>query len=90
MCGKMSSNPEIDMSPLPLSVTILGKNSEKYLPEVLAALQTFDEVVVCDTGSSDQTMDIARRFPNVSLHQLPFTGFGPTHNAATALAKVKV
>lgn len=70
-----------------ISVTVLTKNSQKYLPEVLAALAAFDEVVVCDTGSTDQTMEIARQYPNVSLHQRPFIGFGPTHNVATGLAK---
>jgi glycosyltransferase involved in cell wall biosynthesis len=70
-----------------VSVTILTKNSQKYLAEVLTALQMFDEVLVCDTGSQDQTLEIARRFPNVSLYERPFIGFGPTHNVASRLAK---
>lgn len=71
----------------PLSVTILTKNSQKYLTEVLSALQGFEEIVVCDTGSNDQTQSIAKSFPNVSWHERPFVGFGPTHNIATSLAK---
>lgn len=70
-----------------ISVTILTKNSQKYLVEVLSALQGFDEIVVCDTGSHDQTMDIARQFPNVTLFERPFNGFGPTHNLASSLAR---
>ncbi len=70
-----------------ISVTILTKNSEKYLPEVLNALKAFEEVLVYDTGSKDQTLEIARSFPNVTLFQEPFLGFGPTHNLASAAAK---
>lgn len=75
------------MKKIPLSVTILTKNSQKHLPEVLAALQQFDEVVICDTGSEDQTLAIAHQFPNTVIYERPFMGFGPTHNAASALAK---
>lgn len=72
---------------MPISVTVLTKNSQKYLVEVLTALQSFDEIVVCDTGSHDQTLAIAQQFPNVSLYERPFIGFGPTHNMASQLAR---
>ncbi len=70
-----------------ISVIILTKNSQKYLAEVLTPLATFDEVLLYDTGSTDDTLAIANRFPNVNVHQGPFIGFGATHNAASALAK---
>ena len=69
-----------------ISVTILTKNSERYLSQVLRALHPFPEVVIVDTGSTDHTLEIARTFPNVTIHQRPFEGFGPTHNVASALA----
>lgn len=72
---------------VPLSVTILTKNSQKYLQEVLSALQMFDEVLVCDTGSHDETLSIAQHSSNVTLYERPFIGFGPTHNMASHLAK---
>ena len=72
---------------IPISVTILTKNSQKYLEEVLSALQMFDEVLICDTGSEDQTFEIAKRFSNVAIVERPFSGFGPTHNIASSLAK---
>ncbi len=72
---------------LPISVTILTKNSEKHLPNVLHALKDFDEVLVYDTGSQDSTLDIARSHSNVTIKQGPFEGFGHTHNAATALTR---
>lgn len=70
-----------------ISVTILTKNSRKYLTEVLSALKSFDEVVLYDTGSSDDTLDIGKKFPNVIIYQERFIGFGPTHNKASAVAK---
>lgn len=70
-----------------ISVTVLTKNSQKYLKEVLAALTSFGEVLIYDTGSTDSTMEIARHFPNVRIVQAPFVGFGPTHNLASAVAK---
>jgi len=75
------------MTQLPMSVTILTKNSQKYLSEVLSALHLFDEVLVCDTGSTDHTLDIAKQFSNVIIYERPFVGFGPTHNIASLLAK---
>ena len=71
----------------PISITILTKNSRKYLQEVLKSLVKFDEVLICDTGSTDNIIEIASDFPNVTIYERPFTGFGPTHNTASSLAK---
>ena len=70
-----------------ISVTILTKNSARYLPRVLEALSDFDELVVYDTGSTDSTLEIAKGYPNVSIHEGPLEGFGVTHNKASALAR---
>lgn len=70
-----------------ISVTVLTRNSPKYLKEVLTALQSFDEVVVYDTGSTDNTLEIAKTFPNTTIFREKFEGFGPTHNKATACAR---
>lgn len=69
-----------------ISVTVLTKNSQQYLQEVLLALAPFAEVLLYDTGSTDQTMTIAATFSNVRILQAPFVGFGPTHNLASAAA----
>jgi glycosyltransferase involved in cell wall biosynthesis len=73
----------------PLSATILTRNSARLLGPVLAALDWCDEIVVLDTGSTDETPAIATRYPNVSYHYLsgPFPGFGPAHRHAAALAR---
>lgn len=70
-----------------ITVTILTKNSEKYLREVLTSVKSFDEVLLFDNGSTDQTLEIASHFPNVSVYKGKFEGFGPTHNKASSLAK---
>ncbi|NTV02696.1 MAG: glycosyltransferase family 2 protein [Chlorobiaceae bacterium] len=70
-----------------ISVTILTRNSAKYLAECLSALNDFDEVLILDNGSTDETMAIARQFCNVLVHEHPFIGFGPMKNLALDLAK---
>lgn len=70
-----------------ISVTILTKNSSLYLKEVLTALQDFDEILIYDNGSIDQTLEIAQAFSNVKVIKGSFLGFGKTHNLASSLAK---
>ncbi len=70
-----------------ISVTILTKNSSKYLREVLSAVKDFQEVLVYDTGSQDDTIPLAKEFPNVKILDGKFEGFGPTHNKASNFAK---
>jgi glycosyltransferase involved in cell wall biosynthesis len=68
---------------------MLTRNSSARLAEVLTALHWCDEVVVLDTGSSDETASIAADFVNVRFHRLtgPFPGFGKAHRKAVALAR---
>jgi len=70
-----------------ISVTILVKNGEKYLAQVLGPLQSFDEVVVYDNGSTDRSKEIAAKYKNVRLIEGPFLGFGKTHNLVSSKAK---
>jgi glycosyltransferase involved in cell wall biosynthesis len=69
-----------------LSVTVLVKNAEATLADTLRSLESFSEVILLDTGSTDQTLAIAGEFPNVKIFHAPFQGFGPSHNLATSLA----
>lgn len=70
-----------------ISVTILTKNSARYLQQVLQALARFDEIILYDTGSQDETFEIARQFPRVKIHHGIFLGFGAAHNQASALTR---
>jgi glycosyltransferase involved in cell wall biosynthesis len=75
------------MMTIQASVTILTKDSERHLKEVLASVIAFDEVVVLDSGSSDTTLDIAKAFPNVTIYESSFEGFGAMHNKASSYAR---
>jgi len=70
-----------------ISVVVIVKNSEKTIKRTLDSLTSFDDVVVYDNGSTDTTMQIAKKFPNVTLIQGEFKGFGWTKNQAANFAK---
>lgn len=45
-----------------LGVQLIVKNEAELLPRCLASLDGTDEIIVTDTGSSDQSMEIARAY----------------------------
>ncbi|WP_333804560.1 glycosyltransferase family 2 protein [Sulfurospirillum sp.] len=65
-----------------ISVTILTKNSEEHLTKCIGALQSFDEIIILDNGSTDNTLTIAQQYPNVKIFKNEFIGFGPLKNLA--------
>jgi len=70
-----------------ITVTILTKNSQKYLSRCLDALKAFDEVLILDNGSEDETLNIAGKYENVTILEHPFIGFGPMKNIAVEKAR---
>ncbi|UCC78336.1 MAG: glycosyltransferase, partial [Candidatus Zixiibacteriota bacterium] len=53
----------IDDNPQKISLCMIVKNEEKFLPGCLeSARDVADEIIVVDTGSTDRTMDIAREY----------------------------
>ncbi len=71
-----------------ISVHVLTKNSAATLQNTLQSLTLFPEVIILDTGSTDETLEIASKFPRVKIHQAPMTGFGMAHNAAASLSSL--
>lgn len=71
------------MEPLTLVVTTL--NNQATLERCLAAGRCADETVVLDSGSSDDTVAIAKRF-GARVETRPFDGYGPQKQAAIDLA----
>jgi rhamnosyltransferase len=78
------------------TIAILTFNGEEYLEEVLKQIgsQKTDlkyETLVIDSGSTDRTLEIVSKYPDVRLHQIPNSefGHGETRNLAADLAKGK-
>ena len=65
-----------------ITVTILTKNSQQYLPQCLNALHDFGEILILDNGSDDKTIEIAETYKNVKVIEHDFIGFGPLKNLA--------
>jgi glycosyltransferase involved in cell wall biosynthesis len=70
-----------------ISAVLITKNAEATINLTLASLQEFSEVVVLDTGSTDRTLEICKRYNNVEIYRTGFTGFGKAKNKASELAK---
>lgn len=45
-----------------ISVVINTYNASAHLSQVLESVKGFDEIVICDMESTDQTLDIAREY----------------------------
>ncbi|HET7359286.1 MAG TPA: glycosyltransferase family 2 protein [Rhodanobacteraceae bacterium] len=69
----------------PLSVVVITFNNADTLERCLAAADWADEIVVLDSGSTDATVDIARRHgARVDTHA--FDDYGPQKQRAIAMA----
>ncbi|GAB3925961.1 glycosyltransferase family 2 protein [Mucilaginibacter myungsuensis] len=55
-----------------LQALILTKNEEPNLDRVLDKLRWLDQVVIIDSFSTDNTLTIAKRYPNVRIYQRAF------------------
>jgi glycosyltransferase involved in cell wall biosynthesis len=64
-----------------LSVIIICRDEAHQIARCLESVRFADEVVVLDSGSTDDTVAIARRFTPMVFQQ-PWLGFGPQKNAA--------
>ena len=81
MGAKTMNNTESDSSPKPpqISLCMIVKDEEKNLPRLLkSAAPWVDEIIVVDTGSSDNTMEIARQY-GAKIYEHPWTGSFSTH-----------
>ena len=66
---------------IPLSVAIITYNEEENLPACLQSVGFADQIVVVDSGSTDRTTDIARRF-GCNLYIEPWRGFSAQKQSA--------
>ena len=77
-----------------VTIAILSFNGEEFFDELLSAVtnQKTDlqkEVLVIDSGSRDKTVEIAKKYSEVRLHEIPNSefGHGKTRNLAVEMAR---
>ena len=68
-----------------LSVVIIAQNEAENIADALESVQWVDDVVVVDSGSSDRTIEIAKRYTERVTTRL-WEGYGSQKNYATGLA----
>ncbi len=64
-----------------ISVYVIAFNEENKIGSALASVTWADEIVVVDSGSTDRTVEIAKKY-GASVVQIPFEGFGRLRNRA--------
>jgi glycosyltransferase involved in cell wall biosynthesis len=69
----------------PLSVVITAFNSAATLDRCLGSVAWADEIVLLDSGSTDDTLAIARQH-GARVHSQPFAGYSAQKQAAIELA----
>jgi glycosyltransferase involved in cell wall biosynthesis len=67
---------------LSLSIILITKNEEKNISECLASVAWADEIIVVDSGSTDNTVTLCRSFTDKILVTKDWPGFGPQKNRA--------
>jgi glycosyltransferase involved in cell wall biosynthesis len=71
---------------LPLTVAIIALNAGAQIGACLASVDFADEIVVVDSGSSDDTLDIARHH-GARIENREWMGFGRQKQLAVACAR---
>jgi glycosyltransferase involved in cell wall biosynthesis len=69
----------------PISAVLITKDAERYLGQVLAALQWCDEILIVDSGSVDNTAGIAESC-GARFEYQDWLGYGRQKRHAVALA----
>ena len=64
-----------------LSVVIITKNEQASIRRCLESVKWADEIIVLDSGSTDDTVGICREY-TLHVHQTDWPGFGPQKNRA--------
>ena len=68
-----------------LSVIIIAKNEEESIRVCLDSVAWADEIIVLDSGSTDATVDICRKYTD-KVYVTDWIGHGPQKNRALKLA----
>ena len=66
------------------SVYIICKNEEKHIKRVLESVKNFDEIIIVDSGSTDNTLEIAKNYTK-NIHHQDWIGFAKQKEYARSL-----
>lgn len=69
-----------------LSVVMIAKDEAGLLPDCLASVSWADEIILLDSGSRDQTAEIARQYNARVFQSDHWPGFGPQRQHAQSYA----
>ena len=72
-------------SRIPVSVYMITLNEEANIGKALDHMADFDEVIVVDSGSTDNTVTIAESYPNVKCSYNQWPGFSEQKSHAMSL-----
>lgn len=70
----------------PISVFVITLNEQQHLEKMLKSVQCFDEIVLVDSGSSDKTLEIAKRY-GAKIHHQDWLGFAKQKSYAMSLCQ---
>jgi O-antigen ligase len=77
------------MKPYSLSVIIIAKNEADRIEQCLQSVVSIaDEIIVLDSGSDDQTVEIARKYTD-RVYVTDWPGFGPQKQRALEMSRLE-
>jgi glycosyltransferase involved in cell wall biosynthesis len=76
------------MTQMLLSAVVITRNEEKQIARCLDSLSFCDEVIVVDSGSTDQTCQIAEKL-KAKVFSRPWSGYASQKNYGNSLAQGK-
>jgi glycosyltransferase involved in cell wall biosynthesis len=71
---------------LPISVFIITKNEEKHIAKTLASVKEMDEVILVDSGSTDNTLSIAKEY-GATVFEYAWQGYAKQKQYAMSLCR---
>jgi tetratricopeptide (TPR) repeat protein len=70
-----------------VSLCMIVRDEEKFLPQALASVKDYvDEIIICDTGSKDRTIEIARAHGATVIERVWRNDFSWARNESIAAA----
>src|SRR5471032_1020901 len=69
-----------------LSVVLIARNEAELLPDCLASVSWADEIIILDSGSTDNTQEVAERLGAKFYQNVDWQGFGKQRQRAQSCA----